>query len=162
MKSIILLFLFFIVYFNSFFSGAQSLGISAGHSLTPGDYVALRYGQSADYVLNWSAKAFMERSRIKSFNYSAYGIDLMIVYPMRYVKLGFGPTIQLEKEPWVYNNWSSARRINYGLTAEAVLQWDMTDALSLSGFIQQKYLFNPALGHTRFVFGLGLAWSLGN
>ncbi len=140
----------------------NSLEIRAGHSLIPGDYVGLRYNLTTGYPFDFSIKAFIDKSRTHQLNYSAIGIDALIEFPFSIFRVGAGPTIQYESEPWVYRGRDFSRRINYGIATEASIECFLTDAFSLTAFANQKYLFSKDLGHFHFVFGIGLKYSFGN
>ena len=156
------LFLFcaFIIFYFS--ASAQALEIAAGQNFIPGDYLSLRYESSPDYTLNWAVKGFFEKTHVKSLHYSAVGFDLLGVYPIRFLRLGAGPTIQLEREPWVYAGWDLSKRLNFGLTTEAALQFDISENISLTATAQQKFLLNSALGNTHFICAIGIKYSFGN
>lgn len=143
-------------------SNAQAIEISGGQSFIPGDYVSLCYESSPDYNLQWAFKGFYERAHLHSFKYSSFGIDALAVFPIDALRLAAGPTIQLENEPWVYRNWDLSRRLNFGITAQAALQWDVSQNISITATAQQKFLLNPSLGSTRFIVSIGLKYSFGN
>lgn len=167
MKFILAFFLLFV--FSYGFS--QAIEVRAGHSLTPADYVSLRYEYYTNNSINFSAKVFLGSSNKNNLNYSACGLDLMTEYYSNLgynsdhkweLKAGLGGTIQIENEPWIYKGWGAGRRTNYGIVGEVAIEWAMTDQFSLTGFVQQKYLFNKALGTTGFAFGIGLKFNLNN
>ncbi len=143
-------------------SDAQSLEIAAGQNFIPGDYLSLRYESSPDYTLNWSIKGFAERSHAHSLKYSAYGLDLALVYPLRAIRFAVGPTIQMENEPWIYAGWDFSKRLNFGITAEAALQFDVSENISITTTAQQKFLLNSALGNTHFICAVGIKYVIGN
>lgn len=141
---------------------AQSIEIAAGQNFIPGDYLSLRYESSPDYTLNWALKAFAERSHTRSLKYSAYGFDFLAVYPLRVLRFAAGPTIHLENEPWVYAGWDLSKRLNFGIAAEAALQFDVSENISITTTAQQKFLLNSTLGNTRFICAVGIKYSFGN
>ena len=147
----------------------QAVCVKAGHSLIPGGYWAIGYEHYTNGLVNAKFNCFGESSRKNGFQYSAYGIDLIGEYasnqnePVLFAyRLGFGITGQIENEPWVYQNIAGPKKINYGLVGELAGEWWMSEQFCLSVFGQQQYLFNSALGNTRFVFGLGLKFHLDN
>ena len=144
-------------------AAAQSIDnafeLRGGKTSFPGDFFSIRFQQPTNYPIQFSAKLFAESSRKHGLNYSAQGIDLLAEYPFEPFRIGIGPTVQIESEPWVYRNYSLAQRINYGLCGEAAAELFLTEAFSLTAFVNQKYFFNPLLGHTSFVFGIGLKYS---
>lgn len=149
---------------------SQAIEIRAGRSLTPGDYVSIRYESYSNIFINLSAKVYMERSKKNGFDYSAYGLDIMTEYYTKLgqntnhlfeLKAGLGATWHLENEPWIYKGWSSSRKMNYGFAGEMVGEWAVAEEFSLTVFAQQKYLFNKALGCTRFAFGIGIKCKIG-
>lgn len=141
---------------------AQSIEIAAGQNFIPGDFVSLRYESSPDYVLNWSVKGFAQRAHSHSLSYSAYGLDFLVMVPLRMLRLGAGPTMQLEQEPWVYAGWDFSKRFNLGVTGEAGIQLDISQNISLTLTAQQKYLFNSALGNSGFICAFGFKYSFDN
>jgi hypothetical protein len=121
-------------------SSAQSVEIRVGRSLALADYAALRYEANTNAHLSYSASFFMQRTRINGLNYSAYGMDMMAVYATNLAahtgdvfacKFSLGPSCQFENEPWVYAGLKTNQKINYGLAAEATLEWAMTDAFNI-------------------------------
>ena len=78
------------------------------------------------------------------------------------MRVGIGPTVHVESEPWVYESLLLSKRINYGVAAEAAGELRLTDAFSLTAFVNQKFLFNKDLGRSHFVFGIGLAYHFTN
>lgn len=145
-----------------FSATSQAIEIAAGQNFIPGDYLSFRYESSPDYTLNWAVRAFFEKTRVKSLHYSAIGLDLLAVYPFRVLRFGAGPTIHLEKEPWIYAGWDFSKRLNFGITTEAALQFDISENISLTATAQQKFLLNSALGNTRFICAIGIKYSFGN
>jgi len=141
---------------------SQSIELRAGHSLIPGDYVALRYQHPTNYSFEFSISVFLDKSRTHGLNYSASGAEILIEFPFSLFKIGAGPTIQYESEPWVYQYRSFSQKLNYGLATEGSAELFLTDAFALTAFINQKYLFNKGLGQFHFVFGVGLKYSFGN
>ncbi len=162
MKNLYRFFLCCALWMFHFSVKAQSIEIAAGQNFIPGDYLSLRYESSPDYTLNWAIKAFAERSNTRSLKYSAYGLDLLAVYPLRALRFAAGPTIHLENEPWVYAGWDFSKRLNFGVTAEAAIQFDVSENISITTTAQQKFLLNSALGNTRFICTIGLKYSFGN
>jgi hypothetical protein len=162
MKNIFLFFLCCIFWMLHSLAQAQSIEIAAGQNFIPGDYLSLRYESSPDYTLNWAIKAFAERSHPRSLKYCAYGLDLLAVYPLRILRLAAGPTIHFESEPWVYAGWDFSKRLNFGVTAETALQFDISENISLTATAQQKFLLNSALGNTHFICAVGIKYSFGN
>ncbi len=149
----------------------QSIGIFAGKSKLPSDYIAIKYAHPSNYIFQFSAQIFMEASKLYGLRYSAYGLDLLTEYTSNQdpssttlfsYRLGAGASIQLENEPWLYGGWKASKKIGFGLVGEASGEWAMSSVFSLSAFVQQKILFNKNLGTTRFVFGLGLSYSFNN
>lgn len=146
--------------------GAQSINsaieLRAGKTLLPGDYAAVRFQQPTNYDFQFSAKAFAERSRRNGLNYAGIGLDVLVEYPFEIFRIGIGPTIHYESEPWVLRESSFSQRLNYGICAEGGAELFLTDVFAITAFANQKYLFNKSLGQTSFVFGLGLKYSFGN
>jgi hypothetical protein len=140
----------------------QSVELRVGQSLIPGDYVAISYQQPTNFPFCFSGRAFLEKSRRNGLNYSAIGIDGLIDYPFGICKLSGGPTVQLESEPWIYQYRSFSARLNYGLVVGASGEIYLTEAFSITAFINQKLLFNQDLGRTSLVFGIGLKYCLSN
>ncbi len=150
-----------------FSARSQSLTLRGGHTLTPADQLSLGYEQPTNTSLNYSLRAFLESSRKNNLSYSAYGLDLLAVTQVTYENAfsfrgGFGATVHLENEPWVYKALSASQKITYGLVAEAAGLWSATEAFSFELFGQQKYLVGSALGHFRFVFGIGVSYHFSN
>lgn len=152
----------FLLLLPALLSKSQSIELRAGHSLIPGDYVALRYQQPTNYSIDFSIKTFLDKSKTHGFNYSAFGFDVMAEYPFSIFRIGGGPTLQYESEPWVYQYRSFSQRLNYGLATEGSAELFLTDAFSLTAFASQKFLLSRDLGHYHFVFGVGLKYSFGN
>lgn len=144
------------------FSSAQSIELKAGSSLIPSAYVALRYEQPTNFDINLSVKVFLDKSRKHGLNYTAFGIDALVEKPFSFMRVGIGPTVHVESEPWVYESLLLSKRINYGVAAEAAGELRLTDAFSLTAFVNQKFLFNKDLGRSHFVFGIGLAYHFTN
>lgn len=145
----------------------QSVTLRGGRTLTPSDYVSLSYEQPTNTSLNYLLRSFFEGSHKNNLNYSAYGLDLLAVTQANTENTfsfrgGFGATAHLENEPWAYKALNASQKINYGLVAEALGIWSMTEAFSLELFAQQKYLFNTALGKLRFSFGIGISYHFSN
>jgi hypothetical protein len=136
--------------------------LRAGKNLIPGDYTALRYQLPSNYPFQFSGKIFFEKSRTHQLDYSSLGVDVLVEFPVSIFRVGAGPTIQLESEPWVYANYTFSQRMNYGLCLEGSAELLLTDAFSLTAFVNQKYQFNKNLGRTHFVYGIGLKYSFGN
>ena len=129
----------------------------------PGSYYAIGYEHYTNSTVNARINFFSETSHKNGLHYSAYGFDLIGEYSSSQgdqslfaFRIGLGATGQIESEPWIYQNLSGSKRINYGFTGELTGEWWMSDHFCLLVFGQQKYLFNTALGNTRFAFGLGL------
>ena len=157
-------FLFFILLFILFKGNAQNISssfeIRAGKSLLPADYMALRYQQATNYPVDYSVKGFVKHSLVNGLHYSEWGIDLLLEFPFSFFRIGFGPSVQHENEPWIYNELSTSQKINYGIATEGMGEWMMSEVFGLQLFAQQKWLFNQLLGKTDFVFGLGLVYHL--
>ncbi|NCI51317.1 hypothetical protein GWC95_15420 [Sediminibacterium roseum] len=151
-----------------FFTGVHAqanfgaVELRGGRTVFPGDYVSLRYQHPTNYAFQFSGKLFLEKSKRNHLDYSAFGIDVLAEYPFDPFRVGLGPTVQLESEPWVYRNFSFAQRLNYGVCGEAAAELVLTEAFSLTAFANQKYFFNALLGRTSFVFGVGLKYSFSN
>lgn len=152
-------------------TNAQSLSFRAGQSFPSTAYLSLRYEHWTNGPINLSLGAFYERSRKDLLNHSSFGLDLLAEYASNRegysngafgLRYGFGVTGDLNNDPWVYKDWSFKRRLNYGLLAEGAGEWFMTDNFTLRLGLQQKLLFNPDLGHYRFLAALGLVWRLGD
>jgi hypothetical protein len=138
---------------------SNSVELRAGKTLFPGDYVSLRYQMPTNYAFQFSGKVFSEKSNRNHLNYSAFGLDVLAEYPFDPFRVGLGPTVQIESEPWAYPNYSLAQRVNYGFCGEAAAEFFLTDAFSLTAFVNQKYFFNRSLGHSSFGYGVGLKYS---
>lgn len=152
-------------------SNAQTIEIKAGRTLFPADYVCLRYAHYSNSAVNICGSVFLEKTKTYGLAYTAMGADLLAQYDMglgensdhRFeCKLGLGGSFQVEQEPWVYKDWNFQRRMNYGVLAEVAGEWMMTQTFGLCGLLQQKFLFNKDLGHTRFAFGIGLSYHFNN
>jgi len=150
---------------TAFRSSSQALEIRAGHSLTPSDFAGLRYELFTPADFSFTVGGFLESSETSGLHYTNYGLDLMAWYytPLGYntdhafeLRAGLGLCGQLENEPWVYKDWSGSKRMTYGPVGEVSVEYGLSESINLSGFAQQKYLFNSALGNTRFAFGLGI------
>jgi hypothetical protein len=147
----------------------QSLGIHAGRSVLPADYVSLRYTHYSNCPINAAVSVFTERSHSHGLNYSAYGFDLLGEFATNQnepsvlaFRVGMGGSFQMENEPWLYKDLSFKQRINYGLVGELAGEWWMSGNICLTVFTQQKWLFNKSLGNSRFAYGLGLKILLTN
>ena len=165
MKTIVVSLLVFV----SLATNAQSFGIRTGYSLTPAEYVSIRYEHWANSLINLSITTFMERNKFNRLNYFCYGADLLAEYsrfrdvsamPFFSWRGGLGATWQIECEPWLYKDLSFSKRMNYGFACEGVAECNLTEYFRLSLFAQQKLLFRKQLGSTRFCFGLGLTYNL--
>lgn len=150
-------------------ANAQNVRVQAGQSLLPASHLSLRYEHWTNGTFNLSLGGFYEQSRKNKLHYSCYGLDLLGEYASNRegysagpfgLRYGLGATSQIENDPWIYKDWPLSKRFNYGLLAEISGEWFMTDIFTLRAGIQQKILFNPSLGHYRFLLGLGLAWKL--
>lgn len=148
---------------------AQSIGLRIGHSLVPADHVSLRYEHWTNSVINLTGSVFYEQSKANSLRYSNIGFDLLGEYASNRQdelsslfgwRVGFGGTIQNEIETWLFKNNSFSQRINYGFVGEGAFECYLTENFRLSLFAQQKFLLRPALGSTRFAFGIGLTYNL--
>ncbi len=151
-------------------ANAQLVSIRAGKSFTPADYLSLRYEHWSSSKLHLCLGGYMERSFKSDLNYTSYGVDLIMncyTSHQRFedgrfgFKSGVGVHWQIENEPWLYRDWTARQRSGFGLTGELSGLWFMTEAFTLNSFLQQKILFNPMLGRSRFVLGLELAYRLG-
>lgn len=149
-------------------TNAQSLGLRAGHSLTPADHLSLRYEHWTNSTVNFALGCFFERNKSRGLNYSCYGLDLLAEYassratdsqPLFGWRGGLGATWQLESEPWLYKDIPASKRINYGLAGEGAIECYLSEVFRLSLFASQKYLLRPSLGSTRFCWGLGLTYN---
>lgn len=143
---------------SGFLSCAQSIELRAGSSLIPGSYIALRYQQPTNYEIDFSIKAFLDKSRKHGLNYTAYGIDALAEKAFSFMRVGVGPTVHFESESWVYADLPFSKRINYGISLEAGAELILTDVFGLCAFANQKFLFKKDLGRSHFVFGLGLSY----
>lgn len=150
-------------------TNAQWLGVRAGRSLSPADYLSLRYEHWTNGAINLSLGGFFERSRERLLTYSCYGADLLAEYaanrngdalPLFGLRFGLGSSWQVVDEPWLYKGLSFSERMNYGLLGEATIDCHLSDAFRLSVFGQHKYLFRSLAGRSRTCFGLGLAYHL--
>lgn len=148
-------------------ANAQSFGVRLGHSLTPADYLSLRYEHWTNRAINFTLAGFAERSKSHSLNYACYGADLLAEYassrssdalPLWGWRAGLGATWQIENDPWVYKGLRTASRMNYGVTCELSGECFISDAFRLNVFTQQKLLFNTRMGSLRNCFGLGLTY----
>lgn len=152
-------------------SYSQSIELSAGNNLMPGNYLSVGYEHYSNSLINLSGKLFAEGSRVNGLHYKAYGIDVLAEYGNNQddnagsvfaFRVGLGATGQIESEPWIYSGLKSNQRMNYGFVGVFSVEWWMSENFCLSVFAQQKYLFNTSLGSTRFAFGLGLKFRLSN
>lgn len=146
---------------------SQEIELRGGATIMPGIYTSLRYEHYTNSAVNLAGGVFLEGSRKNRLSYSAMGVDLLAQYktatddrPVFSFKGGLGATGELVQEPWVYKDIGVSRRINYGVLADAAGVLRLTDAFSLSAFVQQKILFNKLTGSTHFIFGLGISYSL--
>ena len=137
----------------------------------PGTYLSAGYEHYSNYLLNVSGKLFAEGSMINGLRYKANGFDLLAEYGSNQddkgasifaFRVGLGATGQIENEPWIYGALRGNQKMNYGFVGVLSGEWWMSENFCLSAFIQQKYLFNSPLGHTRSAFGLGLKFRLQN
>lgn len=152
-------------------TNAQSIGLRAGLSLTPADYLSLRYEHWTNGAINLAGTVFYERSHESGLNYLCYGIDVLGEYAANGQdvsehlfgwRAGLGASIQRETEPWSLKNTSFSKNLNYGFVGEGAIECYLTEAFRLSVFAQQKLLLRSSLGVTRFVFGLGLTYHFFN
>jgi hypothetical protein len=141
---------------------AQAIEIRGGHSLVPGDYVALSYHQPTNFSFGFGGRVFLDKSKTHGLNYSAIGVDGLVEFPFSAIKISGGPTVQYESEPWVYQYRSFSQKLNYGLCVDGSAALYLTEAFSLTAFANQKFLFNKNLGQTHFVFGIGIKYSFSN
>ncbi|MDB5229696.1 MAG: hypothetical protein JWN76_501 [Chitinophagaceae bacterium] len=144
-------------------SNAQAIELRGGQTLFPSDYLSLTYEHYTNRFLNLAGRALFEKSSKRNLQYAAYGADLLVQTSLNdeqefSARAAFGVSVQTELEPWIYKNWKASTRLNYGVLAELSGNWIMTETFSLNLFVQQKLLFNKALGLTRFAFGLGLRY----
>ncbi|SDX02283.1 hypothetical protein SAMN05444410_10860 [Hydrobacter penzbergensis] len=160
-------FVMWVLILWSMTASAQSFGIRLGHSLTPADYLSLRYEHWTNGTINFTLAGFAERSKNHSLNYANYGADLQAEYassrnsdalPLWGWRAGLGATWQIENDPWVYKDLPGRSRMNYGAVCELSGECFISDAFRLNAFIQQKLLFNTKLGSLRSCFGLGLTY----
>ncbi|MES2329653.1 MAG: hypothetical protein V4539_08630 [Bacteroidota bacterium] len=172
-NSIISIFVIALLSWGSGFSqttdNAQSVEVRFGKSLMPAMYAAIKYERVTSTPTNVSAKLFYESMQKNSLDYSCFGLDILGDYytpvgdntdHLFECKLGFGGTVQIENEPWVYKEYPVSNRLNYGLVGEFAGEWAMSEAFSLTTFLQQKYLFNKNLSHTNFLFGVGIKFNI--
>lgn len=164
-----ILFVFLFLILQSLANG-QSISLQMGRSLGVGNMVGLRYEHSSNSRLHLCLGGYMEHSQRNGLNYSAYGANLLLNGYATHssydegrfgLKTGVGLLWQIENEPWLYRDWTVKQRSSFGLTGELSGCWFMTEAFTLNSFLQQKILFNPLLGRSRFVIGLELAYRMG-
>lgn len=148
---------------------AQSVSIRYARVLTPADHLSLRYEHWTNGAINLALGGFMERSRKNNLDLSAYGAELQAEYASSRqgyeesvfgYRLGIGGVWQIEHEPWIYKDWSVRQRSSFGLLGELTGEWFLTNNFTLRAFAQQRYLLNQAIGHYRFLMGLGLSYRL--
>ena len=147
----------------------KTIELRLAHTLTPGNYIGLRYERFRNIDINYSAKVFYEQSTINNLNYSSYGLDIMAEYYSLLGqrtnhkwewKGGLGITGLIANEPWILKDWSFSRKLNYGIVGEMAGEWGMTEEFSLTAYVQQKVLFNKELGTTKFLLGLGFKFKI--
>lgn len=152
-------------------TNAQSLSFSAGRSFPSTDHLHVRYEHWTNGKVNLSLGAVYERSHNRLLNYSCYGADLLGEYATNRegytggvfgLRYGLGATAMIDSEPWLNKDLSSRKRLSYGLLGELGVEWFMTEHFTLRLGLQQKALFQSAMGHYRFLCALGLAWRLNN
>ncbi len=146
---------------------AQEIELRGGATIMPGIYTSLRYEHYTNSAINVAGGVFLESSRKNRLSYSSKGIDLLAQYktatddhPQFWFKGGLGASCELVNEPWVYKDLKASSRINYGILADGAGVIRLTDAFSLSAFVQQKILFRKITGSSHFIFGIGLSYSL--
>ncbi|MES2328208.1 MAG: hypothetical protein V4539_01310 [Bacteroidota bacterium] len=162
--------IFFLLCTGSILS-AQSIELRGGRNGIPGNYLSIGYEHYSNYLFNLSGRLFAEGSMINGLRYKAIGVDALAEYGSNQddnagsdfaFRVGLGATGQIESEPWIYGGLRGSQKTNYGFVGVLSGEWWMSENFCLSAFVQQKYLFNSSLGHTRSAFGLGLKLRLQN
>lgn len=152
-------------FLPSWYLYSQYIGIHAGHSGLPAEYISLRYTHYSNLPINAAIGIFHEASHSGGLHYTGYGIDLLAEYASSQgdyeknvfgFRLGIGASWQTENEPWIYQGFSAGKRMNYGLISELSGEWGMSQNFCLGLFMQQKIWLRKPLGTRDFVFGLGL------
>lgn len=147
-------------------ANAQSISISGGKRVAAADYLSLRYTHFSNQPFKASLSGFMERSHKNYLQFSAFGIDFLYLsdplqnpYPKKLFSLGggIGACWLTEREPWLYKDWPFTKRSSFGLVGEISGNCQLSSSFSVSLWGQQKILFNPAIGNTRWLAGLRLA-----
>lgn len=167
MKSICLI----ILLSGWFTANAQAVGVFAGRSLMPADFIAIQYFHPSNFPLQLAAQFFAEASRRNHLRYTSYGTTISLVYSsgreslttssLSY-RIGLGTTIQIEQEPWVLIAQKGSTKSSIGFTGEAAGDWAISSAFSLSLFVQQRWLLKHALGNHQFIAGVGFIFHLNN
>lgn len=151
-------------------ANAQIICLRAGKTVSPSDYLSLRYTHPSNSDFQFSLSSFFESSRFNHLHFSSVGFDAMAELKSKqsdllHRKVEFTSAIGIgwliEHEPWLYKDWSFAKRSSLGLSSEVNGYWHLSDIFSLNGFLQQKILFNPLLGRYRFIAGIGLCYRIG-
>jgi hypothetical protein len=146
-------------------ANAQEICLRGGKTILPASYVSLRYIQPSNSPLQFGLGAYYERSHVHNLQYSAVGAELMTElfspkdrFPEKKVSIhsAIGICWQVEREPWLYKDWPLSKRTSFGLMGEVNGYWHLSEAFTLSSFLQQKILFNPLLGRYRLIAGLGV------
>jgi hypothetical protein len=165
MKQIVMVMLLLV----SCITNAQVLCLRAGKTLLPADYASLRYTQQTNRPFQWTLGAYYERSHRNQLHYSVIGVETMTEFSSNKdadtdQRFGLSSAIglcwQVEREPWLYKDWSFSKRSSFGIAGEILGDWYLTEAFTLRSFLQQKILFNPHLGRYRLVAGLGIRYRL--
>lgn len=148
---------------------AQEICLRGGKTILPAGFVSLRYIQASNSSFQFGLGAYYERSHVHNLHYSAVGVDLMTElfspkdrFPEKKVGIhsSIGICWQVESEPWLYKDWPLSKRSSFGIVGEINGYWYLSEALTLSSFLQQKILFNPLLGRYRLNAGLGVHYRL--
>ena len=147
----------------------RTVEVRAGRTLVPGDYFSVRHERYMSLFINFVVNAYMENSNKNGLKYQAYGMDFLADYYTNIgklnnhvfeVKVGLGISGMVVQEPYVYKDWPTSKRINYGLIGEIAGEWAMTEDFSLTLSGQQKYLFNQTLGSTKFGVNIGFKYKI--
>ncbi len=150
----------------TFTANGQALGVVAGRSLFPSDFIGIQYFHPSNYPLYLSGEVYTEASKHHSLHYRSFGSTISLNYSSAYdsyeisdlrYRLGLGTTLQFEKEPWVL---SGQQKTAIGFTGEAAGEWMLSSAFRLSLFVKQRWFLKQALGNRQLVFGIGLIYEL--
>lgn len=147
-------------------ANTHAIEIRAGATRLPGAYAALTYEHITGAVLNVFAGMHLISSHYRQLCYLAPGLEAGFSYytpvgentdHLFEVRLVLGAVASLESEPWIYRDRSFRQRLNYGVQGELCGQWAVSEAFSLTAFVQQLYFFHPGLASLSCNYGLGLA-----